>query len=216
MHTLVYHTSLTSRPRTCRSQFPPPPSVTYLRWLVAVVTLATRCSSAELVAVATGGGGLWGWRWRRRWWWPGRRRGCCWTGGLLPRPPLLRSDWTLARWRAWRRWAEELWTGGETGRGGRGLERAVWMMWWWVSDRQRSNTVAAADHNRKRLFPKPITFIYNYFIIYISFCTFKLSNSFITFNFNKNYGKCEKSNDNFYFIITLFLFEKDKIIYKYI
>lgn len=76
--------------------------VSYLRWQVAVVTLATRCSSAELVAVATGGGGLWGWRWQRRWWWPGRRRGCYWTGGLLP---LLRSDWILARWLAWRRWA---------------------------------------------------------------------------------------------------------------
>lgn len=85
----------------------------YLRWRVAVVTLATRCSSAELVAVATGGGGLWGWRWQRRWWWPGRRRGCCWTGGL---PPPLRSDWILARWLAWRRWAVGLSTGGETGR----------------------------------------------------------------------------------------------------
>lgn len=34
------------------------PRLSYLRWQVAVVTQATRCSSAEPVAVATGGEGL--------------------------------------------------------------------------------------------------------------------------------------------------------------
>lgn len=34
------------------------PRFSYLRWQVAAVTQATRCSSAEPVAVATGGEGL--------------------------------------------------------------------------------------------------------------------------------------------------------------
>lgn len=75
-------------------------AVSYLHWLAAVVTLATRCFSAERVAVGKGAGDLWGWRWQRRWWWPGRRKGCYWTEG-----PPLRSGWILARWLAWRRWA---------------------------------------------------------------------------------------------------------------